>query len=345
MVEGCAHCRSEDLSGPGVTALLSVCESHSLNYVIGRRWCRVYELMDEPDDSVSDGALAGKRVVITGASLGIGRAVALRLAREGARLVLGARHARALDETLAQVRESGAEAVACPGSVADFEQAGRLVATCAGRYGGIDVLVNCAGIAEPDGTSILNIEERDWRELIDVHLHGTFNTCRHAAPLMAAQGGGTIINTSSHAFLGLYGGTGYAAGKGGVNSLSYAMAADLKEHGVDVNVVCPGAKTRLSSGAAFERKIRVLNEKGILSDERTRSALNPASPDYVASLYAVLASDLARGVTGGIYWGSGGYIGRFLENGQEVLAAMDHTAGPPWRIAELAAALGLSRQP
>ena len=106
------------------------------------------------------------------------------------------------------------------------------------------------------------------------------------------QYGGTIINTSSHAFLGIYGGAGYAAGKGGVNSLSYAMAMDLGECGINVDVICPGAKTRLSTGEAFEKKILSLHEKGILSDERKLNALNPASPDYVASLYAVLARAL-----------------------------------------------------
>ena len=289
------------------------------------------------------GPLSGKRAVITGSSLGIGRAVALRLAREGARVVISARNVDALEETLTTIRDAGGEAIACTGSVADYAVAGQLLASCVEHYGGVDVLINCAGIAEPHGTSILDIDEDDWRELIDVHLNGTFNTCRHAAPQMAAQGRGTIINTSSHAFLGIYGGSGYAAGKGGVNSLSYAMAMDLREYGIDVNVVCPGAKTRLSTGDEFEQKIETLHAKGILSEERKLSALNPASPDYVASLYAVLASDRARGVTGQTFWGSGGYIGRFLEPGQEVLTTMDHSSQPPWEIEQLADALELEQ--
>jgi 3-oxoacyl-[acyl-carrier protein] reductase len=297
--------------------------------------------MDRGKKSTS--GLSGKRAVITGSSLGIGRAVALRLAREGARVVISGRNGDALDETLTAIRDTGGEAIAFAGSVADYGIAGQLVTSCVEHYGGIDVLINCAGIAEPHGTSILDIQEADWRKLIDVHLNGTFNTCRHAAPLMVRQGSGTIINTSSHAFLGIYGGTGYAAGKGGVNSLSYAMAMDLREHGIDVNAVCPGAKTRLSTGEEFEQKIETLHEKGILSEERKLSALNPASPDFVASLYAVLASDRARGVTGQTFWGSGGYIGRFLEPGQEVLTTMDHTSQPPWEIEQLADALKLGQ--
>jgi NAD(P)-dependent dehydrogenase (short-subunit alcohol dehydrogenase family) len=296
--------------------------------------------MGKQSDAVK--SLSGKRALVTGSSLGIGRAVAVRLAAEGAQVVLSARHNDTLEETVKLIRDAGGETVACVGSVADYGDAGDMVATCVDQFGGIDVLINCAGIAEPYGTSIVNIDETDWRELIDVHLHGTFNTCRHAAPLMVQQGGGTIINTSSHAFLGIYGGTGYAAGKGGVNSLSYAMATDLGEYGINVNVVCPGAKTRLSTGDEYEKKIVSLHAKGILSDERKQSALNPASPDYVASLYALLASDLARHVSGQVFWGSGGYIGRFLENGQEILTTLDPTSRPPWGIAKLAEALDLS---
>ena len=299
------------------------------------------DIMAGQTDAIHSAALRGKRAVITGSSLGIGRAVALRLAREGASVVLNGRNTQDLGDTLDLVRESGTDAVACAGDVADYQQAGTLIDTCVEAFGGIDVLINCAGIAEPAGTSILDIDEKDWRQLIDVHLHGTFNTCRHAARLMADQGGGTIINTSSHAFLGIYGGTGYAAGKGAVNSLSYAMAVDLKERAIDVNVVCPGAKTRLSTGADFERRIEELNQKGILSEERTLSALNPASPDYVASLYAVLASDHARGVSGQVFWGSGGYIGRFLHNGQEVLTTLEASQRPPWAVQDLATAMGL----
>lgn len=280
--------------------------------------------------------LRGKRVVVTGSSMGIGRAVAMRLAREGALVVLNGRNSKVLEDTLIQIKtDGGGHAIASAGSVASYDYAESLISLCAESFGGIDVLINCAGIAEPNGTSILNIDPGDWQQLIDVHLNGTFNTCRHAAPLMAEQGRGCIINTSSHAFQGLYGGTGYAAGKGAVNSLSYAMAVDLKDYGIDVNVICPGAKTRLSSGEDFTQLIESLHARGALSDERKASALNPADPEYVASLYALLASDLTRGVTGQVFWGSGGYIGKFNPNGQEVMAAMDSTSSPPWDIQSL----------
>ena len=93
-----------------------------------------------------------------------------------------------------------------------------------------------------------------------------FETCRAAAPHMVRQGSGAIVNTSSFAFLGDYGGTGYPGGKGGVNGLTLAIAAELKEHGVRANVVCPGAKTRLSTGPEYEDHIATLNRRGLLDD-------------------------------------------------------------------------------
>lgn len=278
--------------------------------------------------------LSGKRIVVTGSSMGIGQAVAIRLAEEGASVVVNARGMEALQETLQRIKAVNGIAVASCGSVADYTYAGELIQTCITEFGGIDVLINCAGIAEPQGSSILDIDVNDWQNLINIHLSGTFNTCRHVAPIMATQGYGRIINTASHAFLGMYGGTGYAAGKGGTVSLSAAMAMDLKEHGVHVNVVCPGAKTRLSTGDDYETLIENLNKRGLLSDDLKEASLNPPDPAYVASLYAWLCSDNAT-LTGRTFWAAGGYIGQFHKNADQLLGFKSHDVNPPWTLAEL----------
>jgi NAD(P)-dependent dehydrogenase (short-subunit alcohol dehydrogenase family) len=280
--------------------------------------------------------LEGKAAVVTGSSRGIGRCVALALAAEGASVLVNGRSADAVDAVVAEIRAAGAEAAGHVGSVADFAEAGRLVEGCRDRFGRIDVLVNCAGIAEPEGSSILDLGPEAWRELIDTHLTATFNTCRHAAPHMVRQRGGAIVNTSSHAYLGHYGGTGYPAGKGGVNSLSFAIAAELREHGVRVNAVCPGARTRLSTGPAYEAKIRELHARGIISDLQRDASLHPGEPEFVAPLYAVLASDLARDVTGRLFTAAGGYVGLHTGAGREELLAFRDTADGPWPVGELA---------
>ena len=109
-----------------------------------------------------------------------------------------------------------------PGWPADPATADALIDTCVRQLGAIDILVNCAGTAEPRGSSILNVTSEQFRQLVDAHLGTVFETCRAAAPRMAAHGGGAIVNTSSFAFLGDYGGTGYPAGKGAVNGFTVA---------------------------------------------------------------------------------------------------------------------------
>lgn len=282
--------------------------------------------------------------LVTGSSHGIGREVALALAAAGARVVVNGSPDRdgtsaAAEAVAGEIAARGGVAVACAGSVADFDAAGALVERCVGAFGSIDVLVNCAGIPEPDGASILDLSERDWRAVLDVHLGGTFHCCRHAAPRMVAQRAGAIVNTSSHSFLGIYAGVAYPAAKGGVNSLTFALATELCEHGVRVNAVCPGAKTRLSTGPAYEQRIHDLHARGILSDAVRDVSLDPPDARFVAPLYAFLVSDRARGVTGRIFSVSGGYLGVFAGGSEKRLAYRDHRAAAPWDVDEIAAAV------
>ena len=269
--------------------------------------------------------------------MGIGRAVAVELARQGARVVLNSSSSgAALAEALEEVRAVGGEGLACPGSVADHAFAGGLVRRCVAEFGSIDVLVNVAGIVEPTGSSILNIEPEDWQRQIDVHLSGTFNTCRHAAPLMVAQGRGSIVNTCSHGLLGIYGGTGYAAAKGGTYSLTLALAQDLQEHGIRVNAVCPGAASRMSTGPDYEARIDELCRRGILDESLREASLNPAPPEYLAPVYAFLASDLSAAISGRLFSAAGGYVGEFKGLEERMLAYKDHRDGSRWEVEELA---------
>jgi NAD(P)-dependent dehydrogenase (short-subunit alcohol dehydrogenase family) len=226
-------------------------------------------------------------------------------------------------------------AIAVPGSPADPAIAEALIDTCVRAFGRIDILINCAGTAEPAGSSILNVTSAQFRELIDVHLGTVFETCRAAVPRMVAQGGGAIVNTSSFAFLGDYGGTGYPAGKGAVNGLTLAIAAELKERGVRANVVCPGAKTRLSTGPEYEAHIADLHRRGLLDEVSMQGALDAAPPEYVAPTYAYLVSDLAADVTGQIFIAAGGFVGRFDRPSPAIVAYRDHHSAPPWSVAEL----------
>ncbi len=280
--------------------------------------------------------LQGRSAVVTGGSRGIGRAVALALAAEGASVLVNGRHAGPAAEAVEAIAAAGGRATACVGSVADFDFARHLVESCVEAFGAIDVLVNCAGVAEPEGSSILDLSAEAWRELLDSHLTSVFNTCRHAAPRMVEQGHGAIVNTSSHSYLGRYGGTGYPAGKGGTNSLTFAIAAELRERGVRANAVCPGARTRLSTGPAYERHIRDLHARGILDDAVRDASLAPPDPEHVGPLYVFLASDLAKDVTGRLFSASGGYVGLHAQGGESLLAFRDVDRDGPWPVEALA---------
>ncbi len=268
--------------------------------------------------------------MVVGGSRGIGLAVAGLLAAQGAGVVVNGRDADAAEA--AAKRISG---VAHAGSPADPAVADALVDTCVAEFGRIDILVNCAGTAEPHGSSILDITSAQFRELLDAHLGTVFETCRAAAPKMVAHGGGAIVNTGSFAFLGDYGGTGYPAGKGGVNALTMAIAAELREHKVRANVVCPGAKTRLSTGPEYERHIAELNRRGLLDDVSAQGALDAAAPEYAAATYAYLVSDAARDVTGRIFIAAGGFVGEFARPTPGFLGFRDHHTSPPWTADEL----------
>lgn len=288
---------------------------------------------------MSDGPLAGFGVVVAGGSRGIGAAISAKVAECGAGVVVNGRDADAVEATVTAITAAGGRAVPHAGSAADPAVADELIALCEKEFGAIDALVNCAGTAEPPGSSILDVTHEQFRDLIDVHLGTVFATCRAAAPKMVARKRGSIINTSSFAFLGDYGGTGYPAGKGAVNGLTVAIAAELAEHGVRANVVCPGAKTRLSTGAEYEEQIATLRRRGMLDEVSAQGALDAAPPEYVAPMYAYLASDLARNITGQIFIAAGGFVGRFDRPSPSLLGYRDHHDSPPWSLDEIAAML------
>ncbi|MBV9352021.1 MAG: SDR family oxidoreductase [Mycobacterium sp.] len=278
--------------------------------------------------------LEGRAAVVVGGSRGIGRAVSELLAACGADVVVNGRDPTAAADAASDITGHGGRAIAHAGSPVDEAAADRLIDSCVREFGRIDILVNCAGIPEPRGSSILNITTAEFAGLLEAHLWTVFQTCRAAAPRMAEQRSGAIINTSSIAFRGDYGGTGYPAGKGAVNGFTMALAADLKVHGVRANVVCPGAKTRLSSGPDYEAQIADLHRRGLLDDATMQLSLDAPPPEHAAPIYAYLASDMAT-VSGEIFVAAGGFVGRFDRTGPTMLGYRDHNVNQPWSITEL----------
>ncbi len=193
------------------------------------------------------GTLEGKRVVITGSGQGLGRAYAMAMAREGAKLVINDIEADVAEQTVADIAAEGGSAVINTDDVADFAAARRIIESCVETYGGLDTLVNNAGVGYV--RQIFESSEEDFDRIIGINLKGTFNCARHAIDQMIEQKRGTILNVSSGAAAGVQGRSFYAASKGGVSAVTYSWALELAQYNIRVNAIAPYARTRRTVGA------------------------------------------------------------------------------------------------
>lgn len=186
--------------------------------------------------------LEGKTIVVTGGGTGLGREMALALARAGADIVVAARRQGPIEETAALVRDMGRRALAVSTDVTDSRQVADLFQRTLGEFGKVDVLVNNAGIVRGQGSMpIWEITDEDWRLGIDTNLTGAFYCARAIARHMVERGSGKIINVSSG--FGLRGGRDnymYACGKGGILQLTRTLATSLGRYGVTSNCIVPG---------------------------------------------------------------------------------------------------------
>lgn len=240
--------------------------------------------------------LAGKTIAVTGAGRGIGRAVALACAAEGASVVVndfGVSMAgddptsEVADAVVNEITDAGGTAVAVADSVATMEGGERIVRTAVDKFGRIDGVVCVAGILRE--RMLFNMTEDEWDPVIATHLKGTFTVFRAAAPIMRQQKSGTLIGFTSGAFGGSVAQANYSAAKGGIVSLVRSAALGLDKYGVTANAIAPIARTRMSDNVPAG-----LSEVGEAED--------------VAPLVVFLLGDDARGVTGQIYTAVGGRI-------------------------------------
>jgi len=184
--------------------------------------------------------LKDKVAIVTGSSSGIGKAIALRFGAEGAKVVVAARRLKLCEQTAAQITSAGGEARAIQTDVADERQVEELIAQTVKWYGRLDILVNNAGIF--GGKRLAETSTKDFDEVMNVNLRGTFFCCRAGFKQMKKQGGGTIINTSSVAGLQAWAGTGtYSASKHAIMALTKSLADEGRAHHIKVSALCPGA--------------------------------------------------------------------------------------------------------
>ena len=253
--------------------------------------------------------LQGKNAVVTGAAMGIGRAIALEFAREGARVAVVDLNSAKADDTVGLIEEAGGKAFAIATDIGNAEQVGNMAKEIRHRLGVVDVLANNAGsrIVKP----FLEYTEEDWRRMLDTNLTGHFLVCKSIVPLMLEAGGGHIVNTCSIASVqGRPNRIGYCAAKGGLLTFTKALAADLSAQNIRVNALAPGM-------------IETPMNQALADDPEVGDKWNTANlvgrwgqPEDVAKAAVFLASPDADFMTGATIQLDGGAISAYVREGE-----------------------------
>ena len=244
--------------------------------------------------------LKDKVAIVTGGTRGIGRAIALKLADNGANIVINYRNSdKEAEELKAILEEKGVKVLTVKCDISNFEDSKNIMDKCKEVFGKIDILVNNAGITKD--TLIMRMKEEDFDSVIDVNLKGTFNCAKHASAIMLKQRFGKIINMTS--VVGIAGNAGqvnYAASKAGVIGLTKSLAKELGSRGITVNAVAPGF-INTDMTASLSEKVKEEASKNI-------PLKRLGDPEDVANLVGFLASDAANYITGQVINVDGGMV-------------------------------------
>ena len=252
--------------------------------------------------------LKGKAAVVTGAGRGIGRAVALLLAEQGASVIVndpgfgrGGEETteRPADDVVAEIVSAGGNALPNYGSVSDYAAAGSMVSQCVEAYGQIDILINTAGNLRD--RMIWNMSEDDFDAVVSVHLKGHWNMCHHAIKNMRHKGFGRIVNFSSESFKGNVGQCNYSAAKAGIIGLTRSIAKETYKNGITANTVCPSADTRMTLNDQVKENRRRRFEAGLITKAQYERTLLPRGPEYIAPLVAFLCLEETNYINGQIF--------------------------------------------
>ncbi len=253
------------------------------------------------------GNFSGKVAIVVGA-LGIGFATARKLVQESASVVVCSDQEDQVEQAVDRLREEGLEVKGLKADATSSADMERLVDFTVETYGGVDILINSAGI-QRYGT-VVDTEEEVWDEVLSVNLKGMYLASKHAIPKMRERGGGSIVNVSSvQAFASQKGVAAYTASKGGINALTHAMAVDHAEENIRVNAVCPGSvDTPMLRWAADLFKGEKSAEETVEDFGKMHPLGRVAKTEEVAEVIVFLASDKASFVTGGEYKVDGGLL-------------------------------------
>ncbi len=285
--------------------------------------------------------LEGRAGIVTGAGRGIGREVALLLAKEGASVIVNDpgvgrggedTDERPADEVVAEIQAAGGTAIANFDSVAEYDNAGRMVGQCVDDFGKIDFLVNVAGMLRE--RMIWNMTEEDFDQVILVHLKGHWNMCTHAVKVMRGQRYGRIVNFSSDAFKGSVGQCNYAAAKAGIIGLTRSIAREAGRYGITANAMCPLAATRMTVNDAVIAGWKRRLEAGLLTQAQYEHRMAMPGPEFVAPMVAYLCTEESKDVNGQLFHAERSKIHTYYY-GEEARAIFKHTDGGMFSVDEL----------
>ncbi len=234
--------------------------------------------------------LKGKSAIITGSSRGIGKAIAIAFAKNGARLIIHGTNEEALKALRDEIRAMGAECEYCAGDIGDSVTAAALASLCKTSYGSVDILVNNAGINSRQSFEELSLET--WNNMLNINITSAFNTCKAVIPIMLEQQGGCIVNMSSSAGKTAHpnAAISYGVSKAGINSLTQKLAYDYAAKGIRVNAICPGPiETDMSKQWTAEYREKVYSS---IPMHRL------GKPEDVANVAVFLASDMSAFICG-----------------------------------------------
>lgn len=242
--------------------------------------------------------LKNKSAIVTGGSLGIGTAIALKLAEAGANVAINYRkHKEEAEEVIRKVKAMGRKGLVVQADISNFEDAQKMVAQVKSEFGSIDILVNNAGI-NWDGV-IWKMTEEQWDSVLNINLKGYFNYVRSVAPIFREQKSGKIVNvTSINGLRGKFGQANYSASKAGIIGLTKTVARELGKYGVNVNAVAPGLiETDMMKNA--DENVRNQAMADIVLQRM-------GQPEEVADVVAFLCSEQSRHITGEVIKVDGG---------------------------------------
>jgi len=243
--------------------------------------------------------LKNRVALITGSGRGIGRAVALAMAKEGAKVATNDCDPGFAEAVVKEIAGIGGVAISFLGDVSKFKVANELVQTTVDNFGTLDILVNNAGVSRDN--PIWDMTEEDWDYVTAVHLKGSFNCIRHACGIMKEQRWGRIINTTSPARLGLVWNSSYSTAKAGIVGLSKGVALDLSSYGITCNAYAPVAATRMTLSETHKARLAREYDSGAITKESYERKMNPPPPEAIPPLLVYLCTDEAADINGQVF--------------------------------------------